>query len=428
MHIGLAESDITPTFATPLAGFGLARTACFTGVHDSLRAGCAVFEQDGEVVALVSCEVIGLNGEFLNELRSKIKTLGDFPTERLVLTCTHTHGAPVIQSEYRTWLLDKLAELVMSARADLRPRRLVAGRGSHSEWVGFNRRQLLTGFLPVDREVCYLGVLEPDGKARAVMVHYACHPSILGPGNLLITADWPGAMRQAIRERMGEDITVIYLKGTEGDINTGYSAGVSSLGVPIPTRTYETAERVGRVVADTFLRAWEGRNEFERPLVKFASRTMDLHYLPTDDLEAAREKVAWWEGEVQRATDRGEPEGQILQTRVEQAYARFHLSALEQIRDGGRKSMTVEQVAFRLGEAGFLNFPGEFFVLTGLETKQNGPTSLTFPLGITNDYLGYFPTAEAFPEWGYEVSTAKFQPDTVRRWTEAGQDLLRGLF
>jgi len=428
MQIGIHELDITPPWPIPLAGFGRARTANHEGIHDPLHAGCAVFENNGEVVALVSCEVVGLNGQIIQRVREALlQKISDFPVARLVITCTHTHGAPIIKDPFVPFLIERLVTLIHEAWKDRQPRILLAGRNTHSEWTGFNRRHLETGFLPVDREVTFLGIREPSGETCAVLYHYACHPSTLGPHNLLVTADWPGFTRKMLQEKLGKQVAVLYLKGTEGDINTGYSAGVSSLGIPIPTRTYATAERVGMVVAKTLLSAWDQAKEISHSPIFFQSRSVPLEYQKTDGLEEAAQKMVWWDEEIRRLTETGRPEPHILAARVEHAYARFRLDILKEIAARGQSTLQVEQIAFRLGEIGFVNFPGEFFVESGLQVKQEAKTAFTFPLGITNDYQGYFPPATAFRQGGYEVACAEFVPETADRWTSSSIEMLNAL-
>lgn len=424
--IGLGEADITPPFPHPLAGFGKARTACHEGVHDAIAARAAIFETDGEQVALVSCEVIGLRAEIIDQIRQAIPAAWNLPPERVVITCTHTHGAPVIEEPYVAFLIAQIIQALSVAQADKKPRLLEAGRSCHEEWVGFNRRNLETGFLPVDREVQYLLVREIDGRMRAILFHYACHPSILGPDNLLITADWPGYTRRALQKEFGEEVSVLYLKGTEGDINTGYSAGVSSLGIKIPTRTYETAGRVGKVIAATIVKNLGAAVSVGRPIIRFAVRKRHLNYRSTESLVDCREKLETRVVAVARAMEQNQPR-EILAARVEQAYAEFEVAAMEWIRATGATGKQVEQIAFCIGNAGFLSLPGEFFVESGLRIKREAKPAFTFPLGITGDYLGYIPPETGFPEGGYEVACARFTSSTAGNWCDSGIALLDGL-
>ncbi len=381
-----------------------------------------------EKVALVSCEVIGLKAEVISRIRKALPPELDLPPERLVITCTHTHGAPVIEGDYLEFLIGRIIEAITAAGRDLKARHLRGGSVVHEEWVGFNRRNLETGFLPVDREVPFLTVSKPDGRLRAILFHYACHPSVLGPHNRLITADWPGFTRKGLQERLGDDVAVLYLKGTEGNINTGYSAGVSSLGIKIPTRTYETAERVGSVIATALFSALKEAELIESSEIRFESRRIDIPYRSVEKIDEARRQLAWWGEEVERIDKEGEDSARLLNARVERAYAGFKIAALEHIQAEGRPSRSCEQIAFRIGAAGFLSFPGEFFVESGLQTKRDAVSQFTFPLGITNDYIGYVPTEEAFREGGYEVACARFSPRAAAQWTCTGVDLLNHLF
>ncbi len=427
MKIGIGESDITPSFPCQLAGFGLARKALHAGVHDPIGVRCALFETHDEFIALLSCEVIGLKANLQEEIRNSIPPNLGIPAERIVISCSHTHGAPVIEGEFVPVLIAGVVEAISLAHKDLHERTLHAGIAAHEEWIGFNRRELETGFLPVDREIPFMLVSEPDGKLRALLFHYACHPSILGPDNLLITADWPGFTRRILQQDLGDDVSILYLKGTEGNINTGYSAGISSLGVKIPTRTYETAERVGRIIAESLLSALEAAKPLKSSLIRFRSQVLELAFRPSN-LSVAKKHLEWWEKEVARVAAQDRPSSHHLNARVECTYAKFTVSALEQIIADGRESHPCKQIAFAIGELGFLGFPGEFFVESGLQTKAGSKFPITFPLGITNDYLGYFPTSEEWGKGGYEVACARFSQTTADEWTRSGVTLLNKLF
>src|ERR1700722_19590509 len=55
-----------------------------------------------------------------------------------------------------------------------------------------------------------------DGQPLGVIWHYTCHPTAVVPENV-ISADYPGAVRQALRERFGE-IPCVFAQGFCGDI------------------------------------------------------------------------------------------------------------------------------------------------------------------------------------------------------------------
>lgn len=428
LKIGFGEADICPPHPHPLAGFGAARTACHAGIHDAIAARCAAFESGGEILALVSCEIIGLRRDLLLAVRQALPRTWGLPPERLVITCTHTHGAPVIDETYFPTLRDGILQAVGAALADRQPRRLEAGRAAHEDWVGFNRRHLETGFLPVDREISFLIVREPDRRIRGILFHYACHPSVLGPDNLFITADWPGYTRRDLQRALGKTVSVLYLKGTEGDINTGYSAGVSSLGVKIPTRTHASARRAGEIISQCLLTRLEDAEPLTTTDIAFSQSPKSLRYRSVGELPECLRRRQWWETEVQRAEAAQAPADHLLHARVQCAYAQFAAAALDEIRTGGAAERTTDMAAFRIGPVGFLSLPGEFFVEDGLRIKREAVSAVTFPLGICGDYLGYFPTESAFDEGGYEAACARFQPGTADDWCTAGIAALNRLF
>ena len=116
-----------------------------------------------------------------------------------------------------------------------------------------NRRHLESGLGPVDKEISILEIADARGRPQAILYNYSCHAACLGPDNLLVTADWPYYVMGRIQSKLGDGVKVLYFQGTEGDVNTGYSAGLSSIGVPIPTRTYAYAQELGETLADAIL-------------------------------------------------------------------------------------------------------------------------------------------------------------------------------
>ena len=98
-------------------------------------------------------------------------------------------------------------------------------------YLGHNRRKIVDGkgvmwwrnaeklpSHPLDPTVNALQVKDEHGATRAVLVDYACHPSVLGPDNYEYSADYPGAMRRYIEARI-PGATALFVQGGAGDIN-----------------------------------------------------------------------------------------------------------------------------------------------------------------------------------------------------------------
>src|SRR5437762_3386288 len=74
---------------------------------------------------------------------------------------------------------------------------------------------------PVDDEVGILRIDDDRGQTRAVLMNYACHPTVLGPDNLLASADFPGAAIDRIEAARGA--FALFVNGAEGDVSVGHS-------------------------------------------------------------------------------------------------------------------------------------------------------------------------------------------------------------
>ena len=63
--------------------------------------------------------------------------------------------------------------------------------------------------------------------------------------------------------------------------------------------------------------------------------------------------------------------------------------------------------ALRIGDVGVSAFPGEPFVELGLAVRKRSPLRQNLIIGLSNDAVGYIPTAEAHEQGGYETWRAK---------------------
>jgi neutral ceramidase len=83
--------------------------------------------------------------------------------------------------------------------------------------------------------------------------------------------------------------------------------------------------------------------------------------------------------------------------------------------------------AIRLGPLALLSMPVEPFAEIGVVLKAGSPFAATMVSGYSNGTLGYLPTAEAYPEGGYEIWVTPFAPEAAGIVVEAGLDLLAEL-
>ena len=86
---------------------------------------------------------------------------------------------------------------------------------------------------------------------------------------------------------------------------------------------------------------------------------------------------------------------------------------------------------FRLGNMALVSVPGEPFVEEQLRIKLASPAAFTFMAHMSNSYVGYVPTAQAFERGGYETRTgagSKLAPKALRMVGDESLGMLRTIF
>jgi neutral ceramidase len=228
---GVARVDITPPVGHAMGGYS-DRKGNATGTHDPLFATVLVLESRSdsgviETLALVTCD-----------LRSFVSTrVGDLARQRFgvrttIISVSHTHSGPLTWEARTPWYAqaeDKMVEAIGQAHAAMFPATLEFATGNVT--LGFNRRKVVNGQAtmwwrneaklpshPVDPTVSALIIKDSGSKTRAVLVNYACHPSVLGPDNLQYSADYPGAMKRYVESQI-PGAMCMFVQGGAGDIN-----------------------------------------------------------------------------------------------------------------------------------------------------------------------------------------------------------------
>jgi len=86
---------------------------------------------------------------------------------------------------------------------------------------------------------------------------------------------------------------------------------------------------------------------------------------------------------------------------------------------------------FRLGNTALVSVPGEPFVEEQLRIKLASPAAFTFMAHMSNAYVGYIPTLQAFARGGYETRTgqgSKLAPEALNMIGDAVIGMLKELF
>ncbi|MCC7299489.1 MAG: hypothetical protein IT583_00215 [Verrucomicrobia bacterium] len=349
-------------------------------------------ENPKHAVCIVAADLIGFGPETTVFFRQLVLKKYGLPPERLLLTASHTHSGPHIESlvlgtgamvpAVRDMVLKRIEDAMEQARLDMVPVSMEAGKG---QCVGYaiNRRlksAVATGSLapdpngPRDDQVTAITCRNTEtGKIKAVLFHFTCHPSTMG--DYRVTADFPGAACRHVEKTLGGDATVAFMPGCAGDIRsycTYMGAQVFRPALPRDITIY------GEALGGEILRVISDSSQLVTPQLHAALTTVTLPLAPhptRESLEKTRASGSAFEQEWA---------GRILSKP-------FSCS----------REFDIQRVDLAK-EASIIAMAGEVCVEYGLFIKSLRPSAFMMPLGYSNSIIGYIPTAAMFPEGGYE--------------------------
>jgi neutral ceramidase len=442
---GVGRVDITPPLTMPHASWGAQVHVFPDGVEMPLYATALVVD-DGESRGVwVDLDLVVITKAESDAIREAAGAEAGVPPDQVRVTVTHNHAGPppsawnwtrqgqAALDGYFGMLGPYSAGAVRLALANLRPAWIAAGSGTSH--VGMNRRETAPDGRQVtganregfaDPEVFVARIDGRDGSPLAAIIGYTMHPTTLGPTNRLVSPDWPGHMRQAVEALTGAPC--LFAQGACGNVGPGPDGFTDDLGV-----VRRIGRQLGAEAARVYLsldapevrrsheRIWESgaplatwrREPVEKPepAVAVVSRTVDLPVQEQPSVEEAQRKVDEAQIRLDRLTASGEPASQIeAATFVAKRSNMAHWRAVEY---GGRTHVPFEVQGFQIGDIVLAGAQGEPFAEIGRAIKDRSPFPHTWFGGYTGAWAAYIPTAEAYPQGGYEVDTSPLTPEAA---------------
>ncbi|MEM4762024.1 MAG: neutral/alkaline non-lysosomal ceramidase N-terminal domain-containing protein [Thermofilum sp.] len=246
LRLGYSQVVITPSEPAGhvLAGY-VRRKSRSTGVHDDIKAGVLTLE-GGEAAALVTLDLLGVDEKLYSELyRLAERILG---RALLMVAGSHTHSAPAsaftsplltfgeeaFREEYFSELLAAVEQGLLQATEASSPASLAVAeapvKGVATDRVNPSGK--------IDDTATLIIFRKPSGE-RCALLHFAVHPTVLGPDNLLISRDLVGYAVDEIARQLGLD-TCFFANGAAANVSTRFTRRAQS---------FEEAERLGKLLA-----------------------------------------------------------------------------------------------------------------------------------------------------------------------------------
>ncbi len=414
LSAGVARRVITPPKGIYQIGYG-DRVKGNLGVHDDLTATALVLDDGTTRLAIVALDMLTINEFIVDRVRARL-----LPTETL-LCCSHTHSGPIAYAdeksprrnrEYIDLLVERIVEAVQEAQANLLPARLEYSSGEGN--VGINRREKMSdGHFeigrnpdgPRDKSAQVVSVFTPLDASRhsphfqreteagvriATLVNYACHGTVLGPDNLLVSADWIGVMREKVEGELGG--LTLFLQGAAADINPDMFWE--------DARAFEKVAEQGLGVAEAVLAAARAGSRETRATPLGIQRAEV--WLPTETrVESTRPPKKYTKPLLAMARMPGFMAifADIL---LDQ---RYPWKPVIEARDGFW-SVPMRVNAARIGDLALVTFGAETFTEIGMKVKSASPAAQTLFASVSDGCISYLHTEESHAEGGYEVDVA----------------------
>ncbi len=436
---GAATSNITPDLGGGIIGGFLPFPA--THVHDELHARCLVLDDGRTKLAVVVCDVLGIDRSLSVEARKLIRKSSGIPPENVLISAVHTHSAcsalgkdrfkvPQELDDYQRFMARRIADGVKCAANTLRPAQLALVTAEAPEHV-FNRRWFLKpGTMPpnpfgkidrvkmnpsagsadlvepagpTDPTVSVVALREPGGRPIAVLSAYSLHyVGGVGPGH--ISADYFAMYchhleRLLHAENQDPPFVAMMANGTSGDVNN-----INFLHPRPGKKPYEQMRFVAEDVAGKVHAALAKATY--RDGVTLAARYREPMIgcrRPTaEQIEWANQTLA-------------KPAPAPGKTDLSYIYAQRTMRLVD-----SPEAIPLPLQVLRIGEVCIGTMPNEVFCEIGLEFRKRSPVQPAFMISLAHGYFGYLPSPRHFALGGYEtwLGTNRLEPQASEKMLE----------
>lgn len=429
---GAAVADLTPRAPVFLFGYPhVPRTS--TGVHDPLECAALYLRGHRGAALFLANDLIHVGRDFAAAVRERIAAATGVPADAILLAATHTHSGPVMSDSlgnsadpvvpradpaYLAWVADQMVHAGCAAVAAAEPAEIGLAT-TRAEGVGTNRHDPAG---PADPEVPVLVVRSrASGQVLACLIVYGMHPTVLHEDSTLVSADFPGFTRRALRGRaLPASCPVLYLQGAAGDQSPRHLTRAN---------TFAEAARLGENLARNVAEAI-GRVAFA-PLEAVIARRIRIDVEPRrfPAVAAAQEAVRQARARYDALRAAGAPRQQVRTAECD-VFGAEKTAVLAQTVADGRFEAAVRQASpaeiqlIRIGPWRFVAWPGEFFVEHSLALKAAAPPG-TFVVTLANGELqGYLATPAAVARGSYEATNAVFAVENGPRFVARSLELI----
>ena len=392
LRVGFSQLDITPPVGAIMTGPALPISI---RTEDPLRAKAIVVRSGDRTLAIVGVDLVKIRRDLADAAIAQASERTGIERDAVMICPSHNHSSPFIpmggpnNKDYLATLPGLIADSIEQAYKAMQPARMFLGRslvyeGHHNRRVVSKADglvlntwlkklndleqtpQVLGTEGPIDPELWVARFDTLEGRVLGTLVNFTCHPNLRDRKALKSwSADFPGVIAEHIAEAYGKEAVCVFTQGCSGNIN------------PASGQTSDWREKAA-VFAKAAVDAAKRATPVEGPIaVGYARRDVT----------------------VPRRDPAGQREGAIARL----GWRPDMFDAAKRTAANMPKTRKVPVSAARIGPLGIATNAGELFVEWGLSVKKRSPFPHTIVCELTNEWVGYEPTAQAFQHEGYET-------------------------
>lgn len=399
LQAGVAGGEFTPAPGMILQGHWSTNPS--HTVLNPLEMRTIVFRQDQQTCAIITLDAIGLERDVVDRIRKRIRRECGIKPDHVMVAASHTHcGAPTIKvlgmipsPAYMKRIEDLAVETTKRSVDSLSPVKL--GLGCASAYFNVNRRPIpgstamtVNDAAILDRRVRVLRIDRARAGATApplaVLFHYACHPTTKSGSDGFISADYPGIARTKI-ERELRCKAALFMPGCFGNVRPRLLSPQGGFASATP----EQLDACGQELADAVCNAASATRTVAANELSAAQRGVALKFGAAKSVKELRAMIA-----------DDTPLAQALWA----PWARQMLQCLKEKSIPAAERSRMQ--AIKIGPLAIVSIPGEPVQEIGdhieRECRHLTDARDIWPVGYTNDMVGYLCTRRHYEEGGYE--------------------------
>lgn len=402
MIFGFTQAVITPKLPCKLAGYAKQRSA--DTVHDDLYVKVFVFQQKQQLYALAAYDLLAVDHLIMDRVKQKCRQ-AELPFSHIFFSAIHTHSAAagIIDSghgflkaakdllgEVDHAYIDDVADQTLKALSeavDTMQKGIIETAYGSCIGVGANRNdKQLSG----NSSLWIMEARHSDKKA--LIVNFACHPTILKADNCAISSDFCGAYAKAM-EQQGYSMC-LFLNGSCGDISSRFTRQGSD---------FEEVRRMGDKLASA-------TNLLRKQLSPFSLERLEHRSLPiclkgrsAMSISEAKELLAQRKRELEQGKNQqlSSQALRLLESAVEGAMADYLYAAS----NVGNSEYLITVEMLKANDEIFIGIPAELF--SELANPYEGEH--THFISYMNGYHMYIADQNAYEKQYYEASSSPFE-------------------